>query len=116
MANLLLLVLLWSCAAPAALAVTQADLPPCCRHHGAHHCSMMAAATAKDGSPGYHANAPRCPYRLLGQVVSSAAATVTARTCAAAPARRQLDAPIESAGHNSIVWARNSGRSPPNLQ
>jgi hypothetical protein len=115
MANLLLLVLLWSCAAPAALAVTQADLPPCCRHHGAHHCSMMATATAKGGSSGYHANLPRCPYRLLAQVVSSAAATVAERTCACAQARSALDAQIESTDHNSSTWARNSGRSPPNL-
>lgn len=41
-----------------------ANLPPCCRRHGAHHCAMamrMAAMMARDSRPAFSAPLT-CPY------------------------------------------------------
>lgn len=114
LANLLLLVLLWSCAAPAALAITEADLPPCCRSHGAHHCAMMAMmAPAADDSPGYRANTPQCPYRMLGQTVSVSAAAIAERSLANVLLPRSPANRVEDAGRTFTIALLRSGRSPP---
>ena len=77
LANLALLVILWSYAAPALLGPSQADLPACCRGRGKHHCAMMDAMTrSDDGSPAFRTNPQPCPYRQLGSVFNRCVAAV----------------------------------------
>jgi hypothetical protein len=64
--SVLLSVMAWSYAAPAALAITEINTPACCRREGTHHCKAgMPGAQAEPGEaePGIRANPPACPFR-----------------------------------------------------
>ena len=39
---------------------SDANLPPCCRRHGKHHCAMMVAE-GQDGRPGVASLREKCP-------------------------------------------------------
>ncbi len=71
--QLVLALLLWTVVAPALLAPSEADLPPCCRGRGRHHCAMLAMLQrlrADDSSPGFRQQPEPCPYRQLGSVLN----------------------------------------------
>ena len=71
--QLVLLLLLWTVVAPALLGPSEADLPPCCRGRGRHHCAMMAMLQrlrADDSSPGFRKQPEPCSYRQLGSVLN----------------------------------------------
>jgi hypothetical protein len=86
LANLVLLVTLWGYVAPALPGSSEADLPACCRGNGRHHCAIARMSRSDDGAPGFRANSPQCPYRLLGSVLSR-------WNVAAAEASFSLDSP-----------------------
>jgi hypothetical protein len=71
--QLVLLMLLWTVIAPALLSPSEADLPPCCRGRGRHHCAMLAMLQrlrADDSAPGFRSQTEPCSYRQLGSVLN----------------------------------------------
>ena len=58
----LLAVFSWQIAAPAFSPDAEANLPPCCRRHGKHHCMMRWMARQESGHPAFTTVAESCPY------------------------------------------------------
>ena len=114
-AHLVLLVTLWGYVAPAALGPSEADLPACCRGKGMHHCSMAAMARSDDGAPGFRANSPQCPYRLLGSVLNRCSVAAARESFSLEPPASDLFSHRDSARRASALQIRNSGRGPPAL-
>ncbi len=115
LATLVLLVLFWGFLAPAVLQASETDLPACCRGNGMHHCSMPGMSHGDPGTPGFRANAPQCPYRLLGRVLSAAGVAVANRTFALEPPSADPFPHATLALRLSAATHRPSGRSPPLL-
>ena len=96
-ANLVLAIFLWSYPAPVFLVTTELDLPPCCRSHGKHHgCTCCMARRNSDG-PGFHANSPRCPCRLLGSVIHGSVSAEVRNLFSIQPPSADFLAPTEAA-------------------
>jgi hypothetical protein len=117
LANLVLMVILWSYAAPALLGPSQADLPACCRGRGKHHCAMMDAMNRPDdGSPAFRTNPPPCPYRQLGSVFNRYVAAVLGNSFSSItlPVADRFPSRV-SARLASSLRIRNSVRGPPAL-
>lgn len=112
-ANLVLAILLWSYLAPVFLVTTELDLPACCRSHGKHHCCSCCMARHDDGTPGFHANSPRCPCRLLGSVSHGSFFAEVRKFSSIQPPPAGFLAPIEAASGMFRDRIRNSGRAPP---
>ena len=53
----------WMLAAPLVVTDPEANLPPCCRRHGKHHCAMMDLAQRIGTGPAFTTVSERCPYR-----------------------------------------------------
>jgi hypothetical protein len=116
LANLVLLVILWSYAAPAALGATQADLPACCRNNGKHHCAMASMAGGSGGAaPAFRVNAPRCPYLQLGSVFSRHGVAEAGKSFSLGVPASDRFTPTDFAFHGSDDLIRTSERSPPTL-
>jgi hypothetical protein len=63
LASILLALVSFPLIAPLLVAGTDANLPPCCRRNGKHHCSMMSMGEQESSSgPAASANQPKCPY------------------------------------------------------
>jgi len=60
----LLLVVLWSGFALPFLQAQPETIPACCRRDGRHHCTMSLKGD------GFRANAPNCPWRHYGVLIS----------------------------------------------
>ena len=115
-ANLVLAILLWSYLAPVFLVTTELDLPACCRSHGKHHgCTCCMGRHNADDTPGFHANSPQCPCRLLGSVSHGSFFTEVRKFSSIQPPTRRFSAPIEAASSVFRDRIRNSGRAPPSL-
>jgi hypothetical protein len=68
-ALLLMLVFSSMLMAPLFAANPEANLPPCCRSHGKHHC-MMQRMQRPDGRPGFTAVREKCPCFPSGTVAA----------------------------------------------
>jgi hypothetical protein len=113
-AHLVLLVVFWSYAAPAVLAATELDLPPCCRSNGRHHrCMCCAMRSAGDASAGFRANSPQCPCRLQGIVITGSIAAVARGVFSLELPPASSLAPAAAISRVSAVRFRKSGRGPP---
>jgi hypothetical protein len=116
--TLLLSVMAWSYAAPAALAITEINTPACCRREGTHHCKAgISGAQAEPGVAlvSMQANPSACPYH------SPIAAPIGAAHLRSSTLSR-LSPPSEAvlaiAGWHSIellVLTSNWERGPPSL-
>lgn len=115
LANLVLLVTIWSYVAPLALRPSEADLPACCRGHGIHHCAMAGMARSTDRSPTFRINSPQCPYRLLGSVVNRAVVATTVEPFSLETPAADLFTQHDGTHCVSRFQIRNSGRGPPAL-
>ena len=51
----------WAVAAPLFAGDPEANLPPCCRRHGKHHCMMRMMRVSDNGTPGFAAVTEPCP-------------------------------------------------------
>ena len=97
-----------------------ANLPPCCRRHGAHHCAMaahMAEMMQEAGSgPQALAGAPMTcseyPGAAARLAAPAAALTAAAAGLPALQARARV-APAEYAAPESTRTRAHSGRGPP---
>ncbi len=58
----LLAVFSWQFAAPAFSPDAEANLPPCCRRHGKHHCMMSRMVRQESGHPAFTRVTEKCPY------------------------------------------------------
>lgn len=116
LANIVLLVTLWGYAAPAVLGATEADLPACCRGDGKHHCSMASMAQSGSNAPGFGANSPQCPYRLLGSVLKTPEAAAARKLFSVDLPASDLLSQRDAALRESAARSRKSGRGPPSLQ
>jgi hypothetical protein len=93
-----------------------ANLPPCCRRHGAHHCGMMMAERST-GSPGVASVGEKCPC--------FPAATCAAHSSPFEPAAGRLFylpaasafllAPHSEAGFRAAFLRSHQKRGPPSL-
>jgi hypothetical protein len=117
LAHLVLLTIVWGYGwgyvAPAALGATEADLPPCCRGNGKHHCAMAMMQRWDGTTLAFRENSPQCPYRLPGPVLNGSAAAETKKTFALELPGSNLLLPIDPAPCASSDQIRNAGRSPP---
>lgn len=52
----------WMLIAPALAPDAEANLPPCCRRHGKHHCMMRMMEGAGGVQPGFSSITEKCPY------------------------------------------------------
>jgi len=66
----LLLLFGWSLAAPLYASDPEANLPPCCRRHGKHHCAMMDLALRIGSGPAVTTVSERCPCRPAANTAS----------------------------------------------
>jgi hypothetical protein len=66
----LLMIFSWMLIAPFFAPDAEASLPPCCRRHGKHHCSMRMMGQMPSNQTGFTTVTEKCPYQ-------------TASTCAA---------------------------------
>jgi len=115
-ASLLLAVLLWSFTAPAVLAATGLDLPPCCRaHHGRCHCGCSCCGRPDDDSPGFHRNATHCRSPLLGSILHAPAATGLRSVSLLAPSAARRLVAIEIPSNALRPCLSHAGRGPPGL-
>jgi hypothetical protein len=115
-ANLLLGLFLWIYAAPGFFAVTQLDLPPCCRHgmHHACHCGCARRmARCGDNSPGYHQKSTPCHCPMLGSILHVTTAAEARRSGFSAPSESQLRLPEQGANRGWRIPIRRAGRAPP---
>ncbi|MDR3791767.1 MAG: hypothetical protein P4L03_00160 [Terracidiphilus sp.] len=71
----LLSVFSWMLIAPLLAPSAEASLPPCCRRHGKHHCSMMTPLTGSQR--GVETIQEKCPFT---RVAKGAAHTVAYRS------------------------------------
>jgi hypothetical protein len=114
----LLLMLMFSSLlmAPLFASDPEANLPPCCRSHGRHHC-MMQRMQRPDGRPGFTAMREKCPCFPSGTVASHSGQFVPApgrhlHASAASPGHipQQIDPAFASAYFDSH---RKRGPPPP---
>jgi hypothetical protein len=59
--SMISLMLIWPLLAPDA----EANLPPCCRRHGKHHCSMMEPLTGS--GRGVRSLQEKCPFQRVAK-------------------------------------------------
>jgi hypothetical protein len=106
----------------AATADPEAQLPACCRRHGAHHCgmrmaAMMAMMAASNSGPTF--TAPPCPfYPAPATTPQFSAATIrTSRPQIAGPLPipATLAAPGAHRPH-TILTSANPKRGPPSIR
>jgi hypothetical protein len=97
-----------------------ANLPPCCRRHGAHHCAMAMrlAATMRDAASGKMpmAGAPMtCPeYPGAAALFAAPAAALTVAAAGVPVAREQARVALADYAAPEATPARvHAGRGPP---
>jgi hypothetical protein len=104
-------------AAPTLFALTsdpEANLPACCRSHGAHHCAMMHWMLQQLGSKPRFTPAP-CPmYPAAATVPQSATFTLAAAPGLLVEPVRASASPVVTARRAQLLLARTRGdRGPP---
>ena len=111
----LLLMLIFSSMlmAPLFASDPEANLPPCCRRHGKHHC-MMQGMQGSDGRPGFAAVREKCPCFPAGTVAvrSMQFAPESGRLFYAAALPRNADCAAGTAGRSLIVPPQPSQARP----
>jgi hypothetical protein len=116
----LLIALLMPALAPSLSALTadpEANLPACCRSHGAHHCAMMHWMLQALGSKPMFTPAP-CPmYPTVAAVPQSAAFTLAAAPVLSVEPVEVSGLPAATARRAQLLLARTRGdRGPPALE
>ena len=62
----------WMLIAPLLAPGAEANLPPCCRRHGKHHCSMMEPLAG--GRRGVQTIQEKCPFQRVAKTTAHTAA------------------------------------------
>ena len=94
----------------------EANLPPCCRRHGKHHC-MMRGMQGSDRSPGLAAVGEKCPCFPAGTVASHSLQfqPESGRHFLAAAQSATLIVPPAQPGARSRLFRSHPKRGPPLL-
>lgn len=113
----LLAVFSWQFAAPAFSPDAEANLPPCCRRHGKHHCMMRWMVQQESGHPAFTTVTERCPYgpASVTAVHSSAYQPPVASSFYTGPGSQSAVAPPTAPVAGNTFLRGHQKRGPPFL-
>jgi hypothetical protein len=76
---------------------------------------MASMAHSDDGAPGFRANSPQCPYRLLGSVLNRCSVAASTESFSLEQPIAALFSQRDSTPRASVLRILNSGRGPPSI-